>query len=81
MEIRIAIQTTEPLTGAARTEREGPLPFQGWLELLHALFTLIGGEVDSAGGQPASAQDPPTKEGGRAGPAHERDADFGPRQA
>ena len=42
MEIHIAIQSTEPLAGAARTESEGPLPFEGWLELLHALATLIG---------------------------------------
>ena len=64
MEIRISIQTTEPLTGAARTESEGPLPFQGWLELLHVLSRLIGAEMGAAGGKPASSPDRPTKEGG-----------------
>ena len=81
MEIRIAIQTTEPLTGAARTETGGPLPFEGWLELLHVLSTLIGSEVGPAGEKPAAAPDPRTEEGGRAGPAHEGHADHGPHQA
>ena len=57
MEICIAIQTTEPLTGTARTESEGPLPFETWPELLHVLSTLIRCEVASAGGTPAPAQD------------------------
>ena len=50
MEIRISIQTTEPLAGAARTETEGPVRFEGWLELLHVLSTLIGSERSSKEG-------------------------------
>ena len=41
MEIRISIQTTTPLAGTAWTECEGPLPFEGWLELLQALAKLV----------------------------------------
>ena len=81
MEIRIVIQSTEPITGAARTESAGPLPFEGWLELLHALSTLIEGEVGSAREKPTSPQDLRSREVGPAGPAHESDADDGPHQA
>ena len=42
MEIRISIHTTKPLTGSATTTHQGPLRFEGWLELLGALSTLIG---------------------------------------
>ena len=70
MEIRISIQTMEPLTRTARTQSEGPLPFEGWLELLHVLSTLIQSEVDSAGGMPAPAQDALTEEGGHDGRAN-----------
>src|SRR5262245_45707618 len=63
MEILIVIQTTEPLTGAARTESEEPLPFQGWLELLHVLSRLIEAEMGAAGEKPAASSDRPTKEG------------------
>ena len=41
MEIRISIRTTQPLTGAAMTENERPLPFAGWLDLLEAVSRLI----------------------------------------
>jgi hypothetical protein len=41
MEIHISVQTTEPLTGSATTEGEGPLYFEGWLELLRVLSTLM----------------------------------------
>jgi hypothetical protein len=78
MEIRIAIQTTEPLAGAARTERAGPLPFAGWLELLHVLSTLIGGQVGAASEQPSAAHDPRTAEDGRDEPAHHGEPDGGP---
>ena len=63
MEIRIAIQTTEPLSGAARTESAGPLPFEGWLELLHVLSGLIGAEMGSAEEKPATLPDRLTQEG------------------
>lgn len=42
MEIRIAIQTTDPLTGTATAEGEDPVNFEGWLEMLRALSTLVG---------------------------------------
>ena len=60
MEIRISIQTTRPLTGAAMTENEGPLPFAGWLELLQAVSRLVGADVDPAGGRwrPRKSQAP-----------------------
>ncbi len=69
MEIRISIQTTQPLTGVATTESAGPLPFTGWLELLQAVSRLVGADVDAAGGTLAASQDP------RAGElSHDRDA-------
>ena len=69
MEIRISIQTTQPLTGAAMTENEGPLPFAGWLELLQAVSTLVGADVDAAGGALAGSHEP------RAGElSHDQDA-------
>ena len=80
MEIHIAIETTEPLTGTARTDTEGPLPFEGWLELLHALSTLIGGEVGSARERPTAPQDQRSRKGGPAGPVHESDPDDGLHQ-
>ena len=81
MEIRISIQTTEPLIGIARTQSEGPLPFEGWLELLHVLSTLIQTEVDPAGGKPAPAQDARTEEGGHDGRRDDGDGDDGPIHA
>ena len=62
MEIRISIQTTQPLTGVAMTESEGPLQFAGWLELLQAVSTLVGPDVDAAGGTLAGSQAPPAGE-------------------
>ena len=41
MEIRIAIRTTDPLTGTVMAGGDAPLNFQGWLELLNALSALI----------------------------------------
>ena len=72
MEIRISIQTTQPLTGVAMTESEGPLQFAGWLELLQAVSTLVGADVDAAGGTLAASQGP------RAGErSHDHDAPGG----
>ncbi len=72
MEIRISIPTTQPLTGAAMTESEGPLPFAGWLELLQAVSSLIGADVDAAGGALAASPGP------RAGElSHDHDAAVG----
>ena len=69
MEIRLSIQTTQPLTGAAMTESQGPVPFAGWLELLRAISTLVGADVDPAGGTLAASQGP------RAGElSHDHDA-------
>src|SRR5262245_50856183 len=48
MEIHISIRTTEPLAGSATTGRRGPLPFDGWLELLGVLATLIAPQTGSA---------------------------------
>ena len=62
MEIRLSIQTTQPLTGSAMTESEGPLPFAGWLELLQAVSRLVGADVDAAGGAPAASQHPRASE-------------------
>ena len=50
MEIRIVIRTTQPLTGTARTDHDAPLAFEGWLELLTVLSTLVG-EVRGASGE------------------------------
>jgi hypothetical protein len=41
MVIRIAIDTTEPLSGTAATERCEPVPFVGWLEMLRAISELV----------------------------------------
>lgn len=41
MVIRIAIDTTEPLSGTAATERCAPVPFVGWLEMLRAISELV----------------------------------------
>jgi hypothetical protein len=49
MEIRITIRTREPLTGTAAAEDAGPVPFEGWLELLHALSRLVGGPGPAPG--------------------------------
>lgn len=49
MEIRITVRTREPLSGTAAADDAGPVPFVGWLELLHALSSLIGGAGPAAG--------------------------------
>ena len=41
MVIRIAIDTTEPLSGTAATEHCAPVPFVGWLEMLRAISELV----------------------------------------
>lgn len=41
MLIRISIEKTEPLTGAAATAGRGPVSFVGWLELLRAISELV----------------------------------------
>ena len=72
MEIRISIRTTQPLTGAAMTENERPLPFAGWQELLEAVSRLIGAGVDAAGVALAASQGPCAGE-----LSHDRDAGGG----
>ncbi len=47
MEIRISVQTTEPLAGTATAGSQGPLHFEGWLELLRVLSALVGPEGGS----------------------------------
>lgn len=41
MEIRILIQTMEPLAGTASAGTRGPLRFEGWLELLRVISALV----------------------------------------
>lgn len=67
MEIHISIRTTQPLSGIAETESQGPVRFEGWLELLHALSTLVGAEV----GTTAPPQAPPPGNGESQGDEHE----------
>jgi hypothetical protein len=47
MEIRISIQTSEPLIGTATAGNRGPLRFEGWLELLRVLSAFIAPEGGS----------------------------------
>lgn len=63
LEIRLAIHTTEPLTGTATAGPGDPLHFEGWLELLRALATLTGTDGDPAE-KPKSRQPRPTREPG-----------------
>ena len=65
--IRVRIERAEPLAGTAETEGGAPLAFEGWLELLHVLATLIGAEGGSPGERPAAPHDPPAKGEGRGG--------------
>lgn len=58
MEIRIVIQTTEPLAGRAMAGDGTPLHFEGWLELLRVLSSLIGGEGGHGSGNGAVGQEP-----------------------
>ena len=77
MEIHIAIWTTEPLAGAARTETEGPLQFEGWLELLQVLSTLIGSGRSSSGEKLTALPDRLPKEGGSDERTNDGDTDGG----
>jgi hypothetical protein len=52
MQIRITIETTEPLTGTAATSGIAPQRFSGWLELLSALSALV-----DAARQPGSGRE------------------------
>jgi hypothetical protein len=54
MEIHIVIQTTEPLAGTARAGDRTPRPFEGWLELLRELSSLINAEDAPAPGTGAA---------------------------
>jgi hypothetical protein len=56
MEIRIVIQTTEPLSGAAMAGGRMPLRFEGWLELLRVLSSLISGEDGRGSGRGKEAR-------------------------
>jgi len=42
MEIRISIETTEPLAGTATAGSREPVRFEGWLDLLRVLSALVG---------------------------------------
>jgi hypothetical protein len=50
MEIRVSIHTTNPLTGTAESGDSEPLVFAGWVELLHAISTLLGGRAGTVPG-------------------------------
>ncbi len=78
MEIHIAIWTTEPFAGAARTESDGPVRFEGWLELLHVLSTLVGPGRSSAVEKLRASPDRLPKEGGRNERTNHGDIDDGP---
>jgi hypothetical protein len=55
MLIRISIERTQPLAGAAATEGGEPVPFEGWLELLRVVSELVA----AAGGEDVSLTDTP----------------------
>lgn len=76
MEIRISIQTTEPLTGTATTGGKAPVSFEGWLEMLRVLSTLIGARGYPAG----SPQGLPARGRESDGRADEDDVDNEPIQ-
>lgn len=56
MEIRITIHTTTPLTGTAESGENEPLTFAGWVELLHAIATLLGGRAGTVPGAEDAAE-------------------------
>jgi hypothetical protein len=58
MEIRVVIQTTEPLAGRAMAGDRTPLQFEGWLELLRVLSSLICGEGGHGSGNGAAGHEP-----------------------
>jgi hypothetical protein len=45
-EIRISIETREPVAGQARAGTGEALAFQGWLDLLRVLSDLLGGQSE-----------------------------------
>jgi len=57
MLIRIWIERTQPLAGAAATEESDPVHFDGWLELLSVLSELVA----AAGGENVQAMDSPVQ--------------------
>ncbi len=74
MEICISIQSTEPLAGEARAENKGPLPFEGWLELLRVLSSLVGAGGHPSGPESGASHGPPTPERGIHGRADKSDS-------
>lgn len=58
MEIRISIDTAEPLRGTAEANGAAPRRFDGWLELLHVISGLVGAERTRTG-----ADDEPGRSG------------------
>lgn len=78
MEIRITIHTTDPLTGTATAESAVPQRFEGWLELLHALATLVGPGAPSERGAPSVAPAISPGEGGSDERADDGSPDPGP---
>jgi hypothetical protein len=60
MLIRISVQRTQPLAGAAVIEGRDPVHFDGWLELLRVVSELVAtaGDKDAQGdGQPLQANE------------------------
>jgi hypothetical protein len=57
MLIRIWIERTQPLAGAAATEESDPVHFDGWLELLSVLSELVA----ATGGENVRAMDRPVQ--------------------
>jgi hypothetical protein len=55
MLIRISIERTQPLAGAAVTEGSDPVHFDGWLELLRVISELVA----AAGGEDVQVMDSP----------------------
>jgi hypothetical protein len=72
IEIRIAIQQVEPLTGVALNGAGDKRRFEGWLCLLGALSELLG-TVDSAGPVRAASSDATVRLPDSARPAGEPD--------
>jgi hypothetical protein len=53
--IRISIDSTQPLAGTAATDDAEPLRFDGWLELLRVISTLV--VASPSGAEDADAAD------------------------
>lgn len=47
--IRISVDVPDPLSGLASVEHGEELPFEGWLELIGVIASLIGSAGDSSG--------------------------------